>query len=105
MDDATINAELARLHDEETRQNRRLENLEDSVKQMSSIALSVQRLADSMERMLKEQEKQGQRLDAIEKKPGEAWNSMQRTVFNTIVGAVAGALAVGLAQMVLLNMH
>lgn len=95
MDEAT-RAEIERLRDEDRRQNRRLEALEASTETQQKIAISVEKLALNMEQMLKEQEKQGERLDALEKAPGEQWSSMKRTIFNTIVGAGAGAFATGI---------
>jgi len=95
MDEAT-KSELERLRDEDRRQNRRLDVLEQNMEMQQKIALSVEKLAMSMEQMYKEQEKQGLRLDILERAPGEQWSSMKRTIFNTIVGAGAGAFATGI---------
>ena len=95
MDEVT-KAEIERLHDEEKRQNHRLEQLEQNFGVVQKIAISVEKLALNMERMLEEQEKQGQRLDKLESAPGDQWSSMKRTIFNTIVGAMAGACATGM---------
>ncbi|RGY97281.1 hypothetical protein [Clostridium sp. AM58-1XD] len=94
MDEA-MKSELERLHDEDRRQNRRLDLLEKSVSTQQSMAVSVEKLAMNMERMLGEQEKQGERLDKLEAAPAEQWSSMKRTIFNTFVGAGAGAVATG----------
>ena len=55
-----------RLDAENHRQNRRIEVLEESVRQMGSLTTSVEKLATSMETMAKEQEKQGKRLELLE---------------------------------------
>lgn len=94
-----MKAELDRLHDEDKRQNRRLDILEKSVSTQQSLAISVEKLAMNMERMLGEQEKQGERLDKLEAAPAEQWSSMKRTIFNTFVGAGAGAVATGVIYM------
>ena len=52
-----------------------------------------------MERMAKEQEKQGERLKKLEDEPAERWNSAKKTAFTTIVSVVAGALATGLIMV------
>jgi len=101
MDEAT-KSELERLWDEDRRQNRRLEVLEQNVKMQQKLTVSVEKLALNMEQMFKEQEKQGQRLDILEKAPGEQWSSMKRTIFNTIVGAGAGAFATGIIYVMAL---
>ncbi|RGY95168.1 hypothetical protein [Clostridium sp. AM58-1XD] len=97
--DEVMKAELDRLHDEDKRQNRRLDILEKSVSTQQSLAISVEKLAMNMERMLGEQEKQGERLDKLEAAPAEQWSSMKRTIFNTFVGAGAGAVATGVIYM------
>ena len=55
-----------RIDAENTRQNRRIEALEQSVDRFGRIASSVERLATNMEGMLREQERQGERLDKLE---------------------------------------
>lgn len=61
-----IDVELKRLADEDARQNKRIDLLEQNVEKMGALTSSVERLAVSMENMLKEQERQGKRLDALE---------------------------------------
>lgn len=50
--------------------------LEDSVRQIGALATSVEKLAVSMQSMLKEQEKQGKRLEALEGRDGEKWRKV-----------------------------
>ena len=96
MDDEVIQEKLGRITDENDRQNRRIELLEKSVENVHSIAISVERLATNMEMMLAEQKKQGERLDKLEAEPASRWNAMTRTIFNTILGAIIGAIATGI---------
>lgn len=102
MDDA-VRAELDRIHDEDNRQNHRIEDLEESVKSFQEIAMSVQRLAINMENMIVEQKKQGEKLARIEAEPAERWNSARRTAFTTIISVIAGAMATGLIVFVAQN--
>ena len=53
-----------RMEAEHTRQNRRIELLEENVERLGRITSSVERLATNIEGMLKEQERQGERLEA-----------------------------------------
>jgi chromosome segregation ATPase len=99
MDEVT-KAELRRIDDENARQNKRIEKLENTMEEIRKISTSVERLAINMENMLSEQKKQGDRLDELEAKPAEAWTTMQRTILTTICGALAGAVAFGLMQMI-----
>lgn len=86
-----------RIDAENTRQNRRIEALEQSVDRFGRIASSVERLATNMEGMLREQERQGERLDKLEKKPGENWNTVVKTVLTAIGSAIGGGIITAIA--------
>lgn len=85
-----LDAELKRLEAEDTRQNKRIDTLEESVKQFSTLATSVEKLAINMENMLKEQGKQGIRLETLEKRDGEKWRNVAGYVTTAIIGLVLG---------------
>ena len=90
-----------RIDAENTRQNRRIEALEQSVDRFGRIASSVERLATNMEGMLKEQERQGERLDKPEGKPGENWNVTVKSILTAIGSAIGGGLVVAIATMLI----
>ena len=77
-----------RIEEENHRQNRRLELLEESFEQQKELTVSVQKLALSMESMLKEQEKQGKRLETLEGRDGEKWRNVTGYIVTFIVGLV-----------------
>ena len=81
-----------RMEDENKRQDARLAALEDSVKEIQSLANSVASLAGSMERMTKEQEKQGKRLESLEQRDGEMWRKVVGYAVTAAVGIVLGFL-------------
>ena len=65
-----------RIDAENTRQNRRIEALEQNVDRFGRIASSVERLATNMEGMIREQERQGDGWTSWKKSPaktGTAW--------------------------------
>lgn len=97
MDDYITRAEhtefCARLDDENKRQNRRIEILEGTTQQISELAISVQKLAMSVENMVKEQSRQGDRLEALENRDGEMWRKVTGYVLTTVIGVVIGFLA------------
>lgn len=81
--------EFARRQDEENkRQNRRIDLLEQNVEKMGELTTSVEKLATNMESMLKEQEKQGERLETLESRDGEMWRKVVSHVVTAVVGAV-----------------
>ena len=87
-------AEFAkRIDDEQHRQNKRIDSLEQTVKEISSLATSVEKLANNMENMVKEQGKQGERLEALEGKDGEMWRTVVKYVLTTALGLVIGIVA------------
>ena len=90
-----------RMEAEHTRQNRRIELLEENVERLGRITSSVERLATNMEGMLKEQERQGERLDKLEGKPGENWNGMVKSILAAIGSAIGGGLVVAIATMLI----
>ena len=75
MDEA-VKAELARLRDEDNRQNHRIDDLEQSVKAIQDLTISVHALAQDMRQMLSELK-----------------------VLDTAVGLLAGAVITGLAML------
>ena len=68
-------------------QNRRLDALEENVKQIQALTISVEKMAVSIEQMTKELTKQGQRLEAIEAEPGEKWKQAVWIVISVIITA------------------
>ena len=74
-----------RMEEANHRQDKRLEALERTVEQIHALTASVEKLAVSVQQMVKEQEQQGKRLETIENRDGEKWRKA--------VGYVLAALA------------
>ena len=83
----------ARLDAENTRQNRRIELLEETTKQISELTSSVQTLALSVKNMVEEQSRQGKRLETLENRDGEMWRKVTGYVLTTVIGIIVGFLA------------
>lgn len=94
MDTAISRAEheefAKRIEEENHRQNRRIEILEKNMQQLAALTSSVEKLAYSIEGMVKEQESQGNRLEKLESKDGEKWRSVSSYVITIIIGLVLG---------------
>lgn len=78
---------------EDHRQNRRIELLEENTKQINALAISVEKLAQSIELMVEEQKQQGKRLEALENRDGEMWRKVTGYVVTAIIGIVLGWVA------------
>lgn len=78
------------MEDEHHRINRRIELLEETVRNYQALTTSVEKLAMSMDRMVKEQEKQGKRLETLENRDGDRWRKVVDKVILVVAAAVAG---------------
>lgn len=87
-----METENQRLADEDNRQNKRIEVLEENVRQIGALTTSVEKLALSIESMVKEQEQQGKRLEVLEGRDGEKWRQVTGYVITTVIGIILGFL-------------
>lgn len=94
MEDTITRAEheefSKRLEEWDKRQDRRIELLEESVRDMSALTTSVEKLATNIEDMVKEQEKQGKRLEVLESRDGEMWRKVVGYIITAVVGIIIG---------------
>ncbi len=98
--------EFARRQDEENkRQNRRISELEETVRQIGALTTSVEKLAVSLESMVKEQEQQGKRLAELEKIPGRKWNRIAEKALDTVIGILVGGAATGILLLAAQYIH
>lgn len=79
-----------RLEEENKRQDKRIELLEEKQEQINALTVSIEKLAQSVESMVKEQEAQGKRLVSLESKDGEMWRKVVGYVITTIIGIAVG---------------
>lgn len=83
-------AQRQTLIDENDRQNARIGDLEKSIQEFHSLALSVNSLATNMEHMVEELKAQGKRLDAIESKDGDMWRTVVKCILTGVITLVVG---------------
>lgn len=79
-----------RIEEENRRQDKRLELLEENAKRLETVNTSIEKLATNMENMLKEQVQQGKRLEVLEGRDGEMWRKVVGYVVTAVVGIVVG---------------
>lgn len=92
MDEA-VKAEIKRIDE-------KLDLHAASIQEVRGLMSTVNRLAVNMENMLREMQKQSNRIDKLEQVPVDMAREIRKTAINTLVGVLVGALAVGLAQMI-----
>lgn len=92
--------EFARRQDAENeRQNRRIQLLEDNVREINALTVSVEKMAVNMENMLVEQKKQGERLEKLEQEPAEAHKQIKMSVITALISAVVGAVVTAIIMI------
>ena len=82
-----------RLAEENERQNKRIELLETNVRELNQLTTSVSKLAESIKSMVKEQEKQGRRLETLEDRDGAMWRKVVAYGATAVIGIVIGYIA------------
>ena len=81
------------IEEENKRQDRRLELLEDNMRELNQLTASVGKLASSIESMVKEQEKQGRRLETLEDRDGAMWRKIVAYGATALIGIFIGYIA------------
>jgi len=84
------NEAMRRIEEENNRQNHRIENLEQTVKEISNLTTAVEKLAVSIQNMVKEQQRQGEKIEELESRDGKKWRQVVGYVVTTIIGIVVG---------------
>lgn len=88
-----------RIDAENERQNKRIGLLEENVRQINDLTVSVREMAVNMGNMLKEQKKQGERLEKLEKEPVETNRQIRQAIVTSIVGTVVGAVVTAVLML------
>lgn len=88
-----------RMEDEHRRINHRLGKVEETIGEINRLTLSVQSLAESVQRMCKEQERQSERLQTLEDRDGEKWREVVKYLITGIVGAAVGYIMTRLGAL------
>ena len=69
----------------------RIDDLEESQKQIYDLTISVKELAMSVKSMVEEQKQQGERINKLEEKPAKRWDLIITTTITGIISALVGA--------------
>lgn len=84
----------ARQDAENARQNRRIELMEENVREIRDLTSLVEKLVEklevNMENLIKVQGQQTDRLDVLEGRDGEMWRKVSGHVITAIIGIILG---------------
>ena len=84
MTDIDIAVKIAETDKEVVSLKHRVSELEEQNDVIQQLALSVNELAINMRSMIKEQEKQGQRIASLEAQPANRWNTLTTVIITAI---------------------
>ena len=87
-----------RIEEQEHRQDARLSIVEDSVREITRLTVSVEKMAVSLENMATEQKRQGDRLTAIEEKPARRWDAVVSGIISGVIGILIGLISAGVIK-------
>lgn len=90
---------VKRMEEEDKRQNKRIDLLEENVRQIGALTISVEKMACTMENMVKEQKEQGNRLAMLEEVPARKWKKSTEAFFIAMISALGTAVAAGMIWM------
>ena len=94
MTNEEIAVELVRQGQDLKSHARRIDELEEQQKETQVLVRSVDKLAQSMESMVKEQERQGKQIDMLESSKAETFKYWLRTILTAVcTGLIGYALA------------
>lgn len=97
MDNSTITRQeheefARRIDDENNRQNRRIAELEENVKEIHKLTLSMERMSANMQSMLEAIERQGNfiekqtsRIDKMEREPADNYKQLKTVIITAII--------------------
>lgn len=88
---AEYSADLKRIDAEEARQNKRIENLEDTTQKINDLVVSIKELSVNMAAMQATLKTLTDRLTAIEEEPAQNWKKAVWIVLAALIGAAVGA--------------
>ena len=76
-----------RMEDEHSRQNKRIELLEESTTRIATLSTSIEKLAVNI------QVRQGERLEVLESRDGEMWRKVTAYAVTMVVGIIIGYIS------------
>ena len=85
-----FDARMKAVDDENGRQNHRIDKLEGALEKLNELASSVQVMAQNIATMTQEIKRQSDRLEEIEKEPGEKWRKLTWLIVTAVAGGLAG---------------
>lgn len=91
MDEKSIELHLNDHDNKIENLHHRVKNVEQKQEALLELATSVKELSINMKYMVEEQQRQGERLEALEKAPADEAKYIRRQIIGAIISALIGA--------------
>lgn len=111
MDERDITERIIRIEERSKSNTHRLDKLEPIVDEIHAMSEAMVRLIEEVKHTnegingLKEKvQKIDDRVDVIEKAPGEEWSNAKKTVVTAIISTLGGAAATGIIFLIYVGM-
>lgn len=95
-----LKVSVARLEQQNKEQDRRIKNLEHSTEALSELTFITRDLVDAVKNMTEVQKAHSERLELLERAPGDKLVSIKNTFVIAIVSAIAGGIATAFIQAI-----
>lgn len=112
MTDIEMAERLVKVEERAKSNTHQIEELKPVVNEIHAISKTMVELIgeckhtnENVEEIKEDVSKLSSKVENIEQEPAKEWSSMKRTIFNTLVGALAGALATGLLALLAQTIH
>lgn len=101
-----MESEHKRLTEEDQRQNHRINELEENVKEIHKLTVSMERMSANMQSMLEAIERQGNliekqndRIGRIEEEPAEDYKQIKMLIITTFIASIIGGVVSQIASL------
>lgn len=102
---------VKRMEEKSERHEKRIDSLEETVKDIGRLATSIEKIATNQDYMIKEQNRQGEllnkaqaKIESLEKEPlvatKESVDNAKKKVIETVITVVITALVVGMIAII-----
>lgn len=111
MDETAIVERLAKVEERAKSNTHQIEEIKPIVEEIHTLSKTMVELIseckhtnESVTDLKRDVSKLDDRIGTIEQEPAKSWNNAKRTVFNTILGAIAGAIATGIIAILAMSL-
>lgn len=107
MNDVEIIERLTKVEERTKNNTHQIEELKPVVEEIHSMSKAMVELIgevkhtnESVQSIKTDVVELGDKVEAIEKEPAKAWINAKKIIFNTILGAIVGAIATGIIALI-----